>query len=81
MIAWFLAQMFSTRSTVDVVSNLSVTAVVNVSNPNPYAAVIFTPPSDGYVTVTKDNAGGDHLNTYVFNLPDLTSVIDYHISS
>ena len=73
--------MFSTRSTVDAVSDLSGTAVVNVSNPNPYAAVIYTPPSDGYVTITKDNAGRDHLNTYVFNLPDLTGVVNYHISS
>ena len=73
--------MFSTRSTVDAVSDLSGTAVVNVSNPNPYAAVIYTPLSDGYVTITKDNAGRDHLNTYVFNLPDLTGVINYHISS
>ncbi|MBR6291050.1 MAG: collagen-like protein [Clostridia bacterium] len=58
-----------------------VSPSVSVSNPNPYAAVIYTSPSDGYITVTKDNAGRDHLNTYVFNLPDLTGVINYHISS
>ena len=36
-----------------------------------YAYVIFTPESDGFITITKDNAGTANLKTYVFHLVDL----------
>ena len=35
------------------------------------AYVIFTPESDGFITISKDNAGTANLKTYVFNLADL----------
>ena len=45
--------------------------VINISNPVPYAYVIFTPESDGFITISKDNAGTANLKTYVFHLVDL----------
>ena len=45
--------------------------VINVSNPVPYAYVIFTPEFDGFITISKDNAGTANIKTYVFHLVDL----------
>lgn len=71
--------MFSTQDTSTAVSEVTGTQITNSSNPSPYACVIYTPPSDGYITITKDNAGTGWLNTYVYNLPDLTGVVNYYI--
>ena len=69
--------MFSTQDTSSASSPVTGTMIVNVSDPAPYSCASFTPPSDGYITVTKDNAGTGWLHTYVYNLPDLTGVVNY----
>ena len=45
--------------------------VNNVSNPQPYANVIYKPPSDGFITITKDNAGVAGIRTYLFCLTEM----------
>ena len=38
----------------------------NFSNPPAYAEVTYTPPSDGYIIVQKDNAGTTGIVTYLY---------------
>lgn len=45
--------------------------LINTSNPLPYAYVVHKPASDGFITVTKDNAGRAGIRTYMFCLTDL----------
>ena len=63
--------MFSVQDTSVATEKVTGKTVINVSNPVPYAYVIFTPESDGFITITKDNAGTANLKTYVFHLVDL----------
>ena len=63
--------MFSAQDTSIAVERVTGKTVINVSNPIPYAYVIFTPESDGFITISKDNAGTSNLKTYVFHLVDL----------
>ena len=41
---------------------------VNVSNPAARANVTFTSPVDGYMIITKDNAGMANIPTYLFDI-------------
>lgn len=45
--------------------------ILNTNNPVPYAGITYKPDTDGFITITKDNAGRAGLKTYVFNLVDL----------
>ena len=45
--------------------------ILNLNNPATYASVAFTPDSDGFITISKDNAGTANLKTYVFCAADL----------
>lgn len=45
--------------------------VVNTSNPLPYACLLYKPVEDGFITVTKDNAGTAGIKTFMFCLADL----------
>ena len=63
--------MFSVQDTSVATEKVTGKTVINVSNPVPYAYVIFTPESDGFITITKDNTGTANLKTYVFHLVDL----------
>ena len=63
--------MFSVQDTSVATEKVTGKTVINVSNPIPYAYVIFTPESDGFITISKDNAGTANLKTYVFHLVDL----------
>ena len=45
--------------------------VVNTSNPQPYACLLYKSTEDGFITITKDNAGTSGIKTYVFCLADL----------
>lgn len=47
--------------------------VSNLSNPNPYTAQITTAPSDGYLVVTKDNAGTANIKSFLFSLTGLVN--------
>lgn len=45
--------------------------IMNTSNPEPYAYAAFKAAEDGFITITKDNAGTAGIRTYVFSLADL----------
>ena len=45
--------------------------ITNLADPSPYAFASFTPAADGFITITKDNAGTAGLKTYLFRIPDL----------
>lgn len=47
------------------------TNITSTNNPAPYTFRTFTAPSDGYFTITKDNAGRAGLKTFVFDLRGL----------
>lgn len=63
--------MFSAQDTSVAVEKVTGKTILNVSNPAPYAYVAFTPEFDGFITISKDNAGTANLKTYVFHLVDL----------
>ena len=63
--------MFSAQDTSVATEKVTGKTVINISNPVPYAYVIFTPESDGFITISKDNAGTANLKTYIFHLVDL----------
>ena len=41
--------------------------VVNVDNPEEFRNVIYTPSSNGYIAIGKDNVGKSGLKTYVYD--------------
>lgn len=63
--------MFSEADTSIAEEKVQGKSVANISNPVPYAHTIFKPPSDGFITITKDNAGTANLKTYVFGILSL----------
>jgi hypothetical protein len=63
--------MFSSEDTSVAVERVVGKTILNVNNPASYAYVAFTPESDGFITISKDNAGTANLKTYVFHLVDL----------
>ena len=63
--------MFSSEDTSIAVERVVGKTILNVNNPAQYAHVVFTPASDGFITISKDNAGRANLKTYVFNLIEL----------
>ena len=60
--------LYSTQSTVGSNVEISGTMVQNTSNPAANANVTWTAPGDGYLTITKDNAGKAGVLTYVFDI-------------
>lgn len=63
--------MFSEEDTTTATDTVIGTSITNTNNPAPYTFRTFTAPSDGYFTITKDNAGRAGLKTFVFDLHDL----------
>ena len=55
------------QNTIEATGTISGTTVTNVSNPAPFASVLFTPSIDGYLTITKDNNGMANIKTYVYD--------------
>lgn len=49
------------------------TRVSNLSNPDPYASQATTAPSDGYLVVTKDNAGTANIKSFLFSITGLVN--------
>ena len=68
--------MFSTQDISLATGDVAGTAIVNTSNPSSYAYKTYAPNSDGYITVTKDNAGTSGLKTYLFDIADLIAAIE-----
>lgn len=63
--------MFSVEDTTSAEDRVTGKSILNVSSPAAYASVTYTPDSDGFITVFKDNAGTANLKTYVFCAADL----------
>ena len=63
--------MFSVEDTTTATDTVIGTSITNTSNPPPYAFRTFTAPSDGFITIMKDNAGRSGLKTFVFDLHGL----------
>ena len=63
--------MFSAQDTSVAVERVTGKTILNANNPAPYAFTTYTPDSDGFITISKDNAGTANLRTYVFCLKDL----------
>ena len=55
-----------TKTTADVVG----VSIKNLNNPSPYANAEYTPASDGFIIVAKDNIGASGLGTYAYNRTD-----------
>ena len=63
--------MFSTEDTSITEVNVTGTQIVNLNNPAAYSFRTFTPESNGYITISKDNAGHAGLKTFVYDIRDL----------
>ena len=63
--------MFTTTDVTTVTSGSVVgTNIININNPAAYRNVSYTPPSDGYIIIGKDNIGESGIFTYVFDKND-----------
>ena len=69
--------MFSDVDTSTATENVTGKNLANQTNPAPYAYVIFKPTADGFITITKDNAGTAGLKTYVFDLAELIGGVSF----
>ena len=63
--------MFSTEDISLAEENVTGTQIVNLNNPAAYSFKTFTPESNGYITISKDNAGHAGLKTFVYDIKDL----------
>ena len=63
--------MFSVEDISAATERVTGRQIINTSNPEPYAYVVFKAAEDGFITITKDNAGTAGIRTYVFSLADL----------
>ena len=60
--------LYSTQNTMG--SNVTITGTMmqNTTNPAAKANFTWTAPGNGYLTITKDNAGKSGIKTYVFDI-------------
>ena len=65
--------MFSVEDTSAAVDRVQGKTILNLNNPAAYSYVVFKPVADGFITISKDNAGKAGLKTYVF---DLVALVD-----
>ena len=61
--------MFTTTDITTITTNTRITGetVVNVNNPSTYANATYTPSTNGYICVAKDNVGVSNLYSYLFD--------------
>ena len=62
---------FTTQDTSVATSNVTGTSIANIADPSAYAVKTYTATENGYITITKDNAGTPNIKTYVFCVEDL----------
>lgn len=63
--------MFTTTDVTQVTSGSVVgTNIININNPAAYRNTSYTPTSDGYIVIGKDNIGESGIFTYVFDKND-----------
>ena len=67
--------LFTVADTSVATEEIPGTTITNISSPDPYASKVYTPPSDGYITITKDNAGQSGIKSYVVCLQDYAASI------
>lgn len=60
--------MFSTESTIGAAAQVDGESLSETKNPAPYAFLLYTPPENGFITITKDDAGTANIQTYVFDI-------------
>ena len=65
--------MFSAEDTSIAEGKVTGKTILNANNPAAYAHVMYKPDADGFITISKDNAGKDGIKTYVF---DLVALVD-----
>ncbi len=63
--------MFSKADTSTTKVDITGRQITNLADPSPYSYAMFNSTEEGFVTITKDNAGRDGLKTYVYRLMDL----------
>lgn len=63
--------MFSVEDTSITTERVVGRQIINRVDPEPYSYVAYKATEDGFITITKDNAGNANLRTYVFCLVDL----------
>ena len=66
--------LFSTEDTTQATSQVTGTKVTEIRDPIPYQSVVYTAAEDGYLTITKDNAGTAGIQTYLFVLDEMTTM-------
>lgn len=62
--------MFSTENTLELTDptvTISGATIINLTNPVSYRYTIYTAPENGYITISKDNAGTAGIKTFVFD--------------
>ncbi len=67
--------LFTETDTSVATSDISGTNVTNITDPDLYASKVYIPPSDGYITITKDNEGQAGIKSYVVSLHDYVDSI------
>ena len=67
--------LFTEGDTTTATADMPGITLTNISGPQPYAEKTYTPETDGFITVTKDNAGQAGLKTYLFCVQDLVDSI------
>lgn len=63
--------MFTTTEVSTATTNIVGTMIINVNNPAAYRSVNYSPPSDGYIVVAKDNIGHSGLESYLIDLTQM----------
>lgn len=65
--------LFTTSDPTEATEDIPGTTIANISNPASRAWAFYKAPSNGYITITKDNAGTPGLKTYVYSTQDIVS--------
>lgn len=75
--------MFTTVDLSKASSNVTGTRIVNTNNPAVYANATYTPSTDGYIAVAKDNVGVSGLISYLYDTTaassDKTEIIQFNL--
>ena len=77
--------MFTTTDVSKASDNVSGTKIINANNPATYANVEYTPSSNGYIVVAKDNVGKSGVKTYLYDAnassSERTATVEFTLAS
>ena len=59
--------MFTTTDIFQATARVNGTNIINTNDPAPYANVEYTPSTNGYIVVGKDNIGKSGISTYLYD--------------